>query len=1102
MAPPRQPRSLNKRHSNRNDVSLSNDGDSSKKNMQRKRKYIDMLGPQWSKEELESFYDAYREYNKDWKKVAAAVQNRSVDMVEALYTMNRAYLSLPEGIASVVGLIAMMTDHYCNLVGSDSDQENNEGAGTTRNPQKRARCKVQASKASDLHPSTVASGYDCLALLKSKCSKGDQTRVVGKRTPRFPVSRSNENFKAKKYFSPSRQDLKINLDAHDDEVAREIALALAEASHRGGSPQVSQTPIHGTDSALSSPAWTTESNHANLEIANAKVLSSEMDREGSMEVDTRELSSCRNYLMEPGSVGKTMQKGRRLNEKKLKAGESGDYNFHDIKEVCSGTEDHRLGAVRKKHEMEILNEKVSKTCSQGFRKRSKKVLFQRDEGSTFDALQTLAELSLMMPATENDDDQVKDENNHNGESESLEAIPKNLPRDNCGSSGVKSKWSRRISGIVVASSKASKHVKVSCGAIASPETTEVRKTPKKLVSKMQTSEACPSNYLSESQEYETKEAPKKLINKGKRSSQNATPKITKNKKHSVSADPGINGSDSAQSIAEIPAPDGATLCTKVRSRRKIELKKPQKQKDLMLPDKILDDNNDRPSASVHDNVSNLKKRLSNCLSDDHVRKWCMFEWFYSAIDYPWFAKKEFVEYLHHVGLGHVPRLTRVEWSVIRSSLGKPRRFSVQFLKEEKEKLNQYRESVRRHYTELCEGTREGLPTDLARPLSVGQRVIAIHPKTMEIHDGSVLTVDHSRCRIQFDLPDLGVEFVKDIDCMPQNPYENMPTLLARHIDALDLSFENTPKHKVKAQSNESMKFSSGVLENGDGFLNLSPMNFAINNLLTQTKVTTSSADWQSNIGTMEPATAYSQPSKMAQHQAKEADVRALAELMHALDKKHAVIAELRHMNDDVMEDQKSSDCTLMDLEPFRKQYATIVLQLKEVNKQVSSALFHLRQRNTYQDNLSPRPVANFCDPGDMLNTYDHYTGQAQEPGSHVNETIESSKIKARIMVDSVLQEFNGMESTTENVAPDSTLNRPVNGNEADIPSELISRCVATFLMIQKCTEREFPPAGVAKILDSAVASLQPRCSQNLPVYTEIQKCIGVIKNQILALVPT
>lgn len=94
-----------------------------------------------------------------------------------------------------------------------------------------------------------------------------------------------------------------------------------------------------------------------------------------------------------------------------------------------------------------------------------------------------------------------------------------------------------------------------------------------------------------------------------------------------------------------------------------------------------------------------------------------------------------------------------------SSLGKPRRLSKQFLCEEREKLSQYRDSVRQHYAELRSGVREGLPTDLARPLSVGQRVIACHPRTRELHDGSVLTVDHNRCRVQFDRPELGVEFV-------------------------------------------------------------------------------------------------------------------------------------------------------------------------------------------------------------------------------------------------------------------------------------------------------------------------------------------------------
>lgn len=97
--------------------------------------------------------------------------------------------------------------------------------------------------------------------------------------------------------------------------------------------------------------------------------------------------------------------------------------------------------------------------------------------------------------------------------------------------------------------------------------------------------------------------------------------------------------------------------------------------------------------------------------------------------------------------------------VFGSSLGKPRRLSEHFLHDERQKLAEYRESVRKHYAELRTGIRDGLPTDLARPLCVGQRVIAIHPKTREIHDGSVLTVDYDKCRIQFDRPELGVEFV-------------------------------------------------------------------------------------------------------------------------------------------------------------------------------------------------------------------------------------------------------------------------------------------------------------------------------------------------------
>lgn len=34
-----------------------------------KRKLTDMLGPPWSEDDLEMFYQAFRKYGKDWKKV-------------------------------------------------------------------------------------------------------------------------------------------------------------------------------------------------------------------------------------------------------------------------------------------------------------------------------------------------------------------------------------------------------------------------------------------------------------------------------------------------------------------------------------------------------------------------------------------------------------------------------------------------------------------------------------------------------------------------------------------------------------------------------------------------------------------------------------------------------------------------------------------------------------------------------------------------------------------------------------------------------------------------------------------------------------------------
>lgn len=85
---------------------------------------------------------------------------------------------------------------------------------------------------------------------------GTQPRAVGKRTPRFPISYSHKKDDSKFYVSPNKRGWKSDID--DDEVAHVAALALTEASQRGGSPQISQTPYRRTEHTKSSPVQSWE----------------------------------------------------------------------------------------------------------------------------------------------------------------------------------------------------------------------------------------------------------------------------------------------------------------------------------------------------------------------------------------------------------------------------------------------------------------------------------------------------------------------------------------------------------------------------------------------------------------------------------------------------------------------------------------------------------------------------------------------------------------------------------------------------------------------------------------------------------------------------
>ncbi|PSS24589.1 Protein ALWAYS EARLY like isoform 2 [Actinidia chinensis var. chinensis] len=976
MAPTRKSRSVNKRFSNYTEASRDSNDGNPKKSRQRKRKLSNMLGTQWSKKELERFYEAYRKYGQDWEKVAGAVHNRSAEMVEVLYHMNKAYLSLPDGTASVVGLIAMMTDHYNVLEGSDSGQESNGASPLTRKTQKGGQGNVQFHASKEdllLSPPVALTNDGYFSSLKWRHSDGCAVR---KRTPRFPVTHSFRKDDNENHDSPNKSSRNSQLG---DDVEHVAALALTEASLGEGSPQVSPSPFK-SDHMKPSPFQSRERKHSQPEKNRAKLCGFAIKKDGleitlgSKGTENGDYTRYKSALTE---------KGKRVYSKKEKVEDIRINQFDNGWEAFTGTESG-LNGDAKEEDIEVANPKIEHSSSLGKRKRKKKLLFG-DESTAFDALQTLADLSLMMPA-------------ETVESESFVQLKEEKPPfdlDN-GSSVNEAMFDRRDKTKLFGCREKAQH------GFSGRETPTSKKS-----------------------------------------------KLVKD----VAANANVNSEGEQQSL-----PGNKPLKRKHKS-------------------------------------SLLKDKLSCCLSSSMVRKWCTFEWFYSAIDYPWFANSEFVEYLNHVGLGDIPRLNRVERGVIRKSLGKPRRFSEQYLLEEKEKLKQYRESVRRHYAELRAGIRDGLPTDLARSLSVGQRVIALHPKSREVHDGSVLTVDHDKCRIQFDCPELGVEFVMDIDCMPLNPLENMPEALKKQSIGVD-KFSLNPRELKARQLNigKPVVFApSEHLENACG---------AIHTLMKQARsdsIYAISKDKAEPICMANaPQATYNHPCTVAHMHAREADTQALAELTHA------------------------------------------------PNIKVSSALLNSRQSNTYPWESLPSCLKPLATSSGFNAPHD------QESGSNVIEIIKDSRFKAHKMVDAAVQviasikegedvferigealdsldkqkftpdcgpsvmksaeQANGgavqhpLFSTSETLqrgyASSQTLHNDSDRIKAEIPSELIASCVATLLMIQVCAEGQYPPGDTAQIINSAVTSLHPCCPQNLPIYREIQMCMGRVKTQLLALVPT
>lgn len=307
-------------------------------------------------------------------------------------------------------------------------------------------------------------------------------------------------------------------------------------------------------------------------------------------------------------------------------------------------------------------------------------------------------------------------------------------------------------------------------------------------------------------------------------------------------------------------------------------------------------------------------RLRNLLKLPKAHKWCIYEWFYSNIDRPLFeGDNEFCLCLKESFPNLKTRkLTRVEWGTIRRLMGKPRRCSSAFFAEERTALRQKRQKMRllqqRKLSDVS--SCKDLPEEIPLPLIIGTKVTA---RLRGVHDGlftgQIDAVDTSAAtyRVTFDRNGLGTHTVPDYEVLSNEPNETMP------ISAF-------------AQKHRSARYTQNLMTPPRG-----PYPSATAPILMENDPLIAQSPWRTKFPSAEEGTLGGFPVKFL------VQVTRLSKILMI---KKERIKHLKEMN---TEAEKLKSYSMPIDRDFQKRYATTVLELDQLNKDLNKVLHEVKQ---------------------------------------------------------------------------------------------------------------------------------------------------------------
>nr|XP_032830074.1 protein lin-9 homolog isoform X3 [Petromyzon marinus] len=425
-------------------------------------------------------------------------------------------------------------------------------------------------------------------------------------------------------------------------------------------------------------------------------------------------------------------------------------------------------------------------------------------------------------------------------------------------------------------------------------------------------------------------------------------------------------------------------------------------------------------------------RLRNLLKLPKAHKWCIYEWFYSNIDKPLFEgdndfcvclKESFPQL-------RTRRLSRVEWGKVRRLMGKPRRCSEAFFAEERTALLQKRHKIRQlqqqKVTDLS--SFKELPEEIPLPLVIGTKVTArLRGQHDGLFTGQIDAVDTIKAtyRVTFDRPGLGTHTIPDIEVVSNEPQDSMPIS----------SFAQKQRPVKTFNSPPRVHYSSMVLA--------SPL---ADPLLGQ-------VEWKSRLGAPGPDSNIlgGFPINFL------VQVTRLSKILMT---KKDYIKQLKEMNTEGEKLRSYSEPFGID---FQKRYATIVLGLENLNKDLNHILLNVQQ---YCYQLAPQ--------------------QGLQPMDQPTEMRRQCLEEAQEMVRDVGRSGVGRGGATSAITTGGggAGERVASGDDTEGLRELVARLSALLLQIKRLAESDlnsFEFKSLTDSLDEIRSSLDPTnisCFQN------------------------